>query len=135
VELFSPEETLEWGRRIGARLQAGDCLLLHGVLGAGKSVVCRGIAEGVGFRGTTSSPTYAIVNEYDSVPPIFHIDLYRLPVGADWEEIGLEHYLFSEGITLIEWAERLEGFDLEVSGTITIEVTGDESRKITLQWK
>lgn len=93
------------------------------------------MAAGLGFTGQTSSPTYAIVNEYDNTPPIFHLDLYRLPVGADWEEIGLEHYLFSEGVTFVEWAERLEGFDLEITATIDIEVVDEVSRAVTLRRK
>ncbi len=126
------EETLEWARAFGRTLRSGDCFLLSGPLGAGKTVVCRGIAQGRGFSGRTGSPTYAIVREYRCEPPIYHVDLYRLPEGADWEEIGLEHYRFSDAITLIEWPERLAGLDLEVTGRIELTPTGPDERTIVV---
>ena len=132
VRTSSEEETLAWAREFGKSLKGGDCVLLSGPLGAGKTVVCRGVAQGRGFSGRTGSPTYSIVREYRCEPPIYHVDLYRLPEGADWEEIGLEHYRFSDAITVIEWPERLAGLDLEVTATVELKPVGESGRVISV---
>ena len=104
----SEEETLVWAKAFAERLGAGDTVALSGNLGAGKTVVCRGIALGLGFAGDVHSPSYALVHEYAGGRlPLFHMDLYRLAPGADFEEIGLEHYFQQGGVCLVEWAERL----------------------------
>ncbi len=104
----SEEQTLAWARSFAARLSPGDTVALSGNLGAGKTVVCRGIALGLGFTGDVHSPSYALVHEYAGGRlPLFHMDLYRLAPGADWEEIGLDHYFQQGGVCLVEWAERM----------------------------
>ena len=129
----SEEETLAWARGFAARLRRGDCVALYGNLGAGKTVVSRGLARGLGFQGGVHSPSYALVHEYPSDPPIFHIDLYRLGPHADLHEIGIEHYSFNDGITLIEWPERLEGLDVGVHYKVTLQRVDDETRRITAE--
>ena len=103
----SEAETLEWAATFCKQLKAGDTIGLSGNLGAGKTVICRGIAAGLGFTGNVHSPSYALVHEYPGDIPLFHMDLYRLSQNSDWEEIGLDHYFQREGICLIEWPERL----------------------------
>ncbi len=104
----SEAETLAWAAAFAARLRAGDTVALSGDLGAGKTVVSRGVALGLGFAGDVHSPSYALVHEYAGARlPLFHMDLYRLKEGADWEEIGLDHYLGQGGVCLVEWPERL----------------------------
>jgi tRNA threonylcarbamoyladenosine biosynthesis protein TsaE len=101
-------QTLAWAQAFAERLQPGDTVSLSGNLGAGKTVVCRGIALGLGFSGDVHSPSYALVHEYAGARlPLFHMDLYRLKEGADWEEIGLDHYFHAGGVCLVEWPERL----------------------------
>jgi tRNA threonylcarbamoyladenosine biosynthesis protein TsaE len=104
----SEAETLRWAETFSGRLRDGDTVALSGNLGAGKTVVSRGIARGLGYRGDVHSPSYALVHEYAGARlPLFHMDLYRLAPGADWEEIGLDHYFQQGGVCLVEWPERL----------------------------
>jgi len=108
IRTHSEEASEAWARAFAARLKAGDAVALSGDLGAGKTVVCRGIARGLGFSGDVHSPSYALVHEYPGGGlPLFHMDLYRLAPGSDWEEIGLDHYFRQGGVCLVEWAERL----------------------------
>jgi tRNA threonylcarbamoyladenosine biosynthesis protein TsaE len=108
IRTRSEADTEVWARGFAARLGAGDGVALSGDLGAGKTVVCRGIARGLGFPGDVHSPSYALVHEYPGGRlPLFHMDLYRLAPGSDWEEIGLDHYFRLGGVCLVEWAERL----------------------------
>jgi tRNA threonylcarbamoyladenosine biosynthesis protein TsaE len=129
----SEEETLQWAQSFAAKLVRGDVLALQGDLGAGKTVVSRGIALGLGFRGGVHSPSYALVHEYPNDPPIYHLDLYRLGPHADLHEIGIEHYSFSDGITLIEWPERLAGLDAGIHYQIHIEHINEDSRRIMVK--
>lgn len=129
----SEEETLAWAQEFATHLRLGDVVALQGNLGAGKTVISRGICKALGFTGSIHSPTYALVHEYPNTPPIYHLDLYRLGPGADLAEIGIDHYAFSEGITLIEWPERLEEHDSGVHWWVTVESTGDDERKISVR--
>ncbi len=111
----SEDETLAIAAEFAATLKAGDAVALHGDLGAGKTLFSRGVARALGYDGPVSSPSYALVHEYSGRVPVYHMDLYRLAPGSDWEEIGLAHYLdpstssggAGRGICLVEWPERL----------------------------
>jgi tRNA threonylcarbamoyladenosine biosynthesis protein TsaE len=134
----SESETLALAAEFAATLQAGDAVALRGALGAGKTLFSRGVARALGYEGPVSSPSYALVHEYEAKVPVYHMDLYRLAPGADWEEIGLAHYLDGHGICLVEWPERLpEGwspFTHEVT-LEHVEAQGEESgtaRKILI---
>lgn len=126
----SEERTLEWAAAFSERLTAGQAVALSGNLGAGKTVVSRGIARGLGFGGSVHSPSYALVHEYPGARlPLFHMDLYRLKDGADWEEIGLDHYFQQGGVCLVEWPERLpaeQGFAYRID----IRSEGEATRRI-----
>lgn len=126
----SEARTLEWAKGFSRRLKAGDVVALSGNLGTGKTVVSRGISLGLGFTGDVHSPSYALVHEYTGARlPLFHMDLYRLKPGADWEEIGLDHYFQQEGVCLVEWPERLpEG--QAFAYRIELKAEGEESRHI-----
>jgi tRNA threonylcarbamoyladenosine biosynthesis protein TsaE len=105
VNSHSPDETEALGRRIGARLRQGDVVVLLGPLGAGKTVLARGIAEGAGARGYVASPSFVVVREYDGPVRIYHADLYRLERSADIVDLGLAEFA-DRGVLLVEWAER-----------------------------
>lgn len=105
TESRNVDETLDLGRRIGRELRGGEVVLLSGTLGAGKSVVARAIGEVLGATGWRGSPTFTLVNEYATQPALYHADLYRL-AGAEVEDLGLEEYVRSDAILLIEWPER-----------------------------
>lgn len=99
------EETRALGNSLGRHLKAGDVVLLSGQLGAGKTVVARGIAEALGAPRWRGSPTFNLVHEYPTIPLLFHADLYRLS-RAEVEAVGLEEYAQEDSILLIEWPER-----------------------------
>ena len=109
VRTENPEETQTLGEELGRTLKAGDVVALIGDLGSGKTCLTQGIARGVGIAHgeVVSSPSYIIINEYDGKIPIYHIDLYRLETFAEIAELGLGEYINSDGICIIEWAERM----------------------------
>lgn len=129
----SVEETIQLGRQLAGRLSAGMLVALEGDLGAGKTQLVRGLAEGLGVTDerAVSSPTYVLVQEYQGRVPIYHIDLYRLldPV-HEMGDLGLEEML-ATGVVLIEWANRAEDAFPRPFWRMTIEHTGLEQRRFT----
>ncbi|HEY3417422.1 MAG TPA: tRNA (adenosine(37)-N6)-threonylcarbamoyltransferase complex ATPase subunit type 1 TsaE [Armatimonadota bacterium] len=117
------EETRALGAALGRSALPGDVLWLHGELGAGKTELTKGVAAGLGSAAQVSSPSFALIHEYyGGRLPLFHIDLYRLE-GSAAEELGVEEYLEEDGVTVIEWGERLpptyfsDGLDVELTYT------------------
>lgn len=108
----SAEETAALGSALARWLREGDVVLLHGDLGAGKTVLAKGIAAALGVDAIVASPSFALVNEYDAgllspIPRLFHLDLYRLRDAADLESIGFADLVSPvDGVTLVEWPER-----------------------------
>ena len=129
----SEEETLAWAEEFGKSLKAGDMVALYGNLGAGKTVMSRGICKGLGFEGAVCSPTYTILHEYPNDPTIFHFDLYRLEPGTELYEVGFDHDYLSKGITLIEWPERLVDEIGDITHKITIDIVSENEREVTLE--
>jgi tRNA threonylcarbamoyladenosine biosynthesis protein TsaE len=129
----SEAETKKIGRELGERLKAGDIVCLYGELGAGKTVMVKGIASALGIneRDVTSA-SFTIIAEYDTDVPFYHIDLYRIRPG-ETEEIGLQEYLASDGIAVIEWAERAEGQIPDSKIMITLDYSGENSREIEIK--
>ena len=108
MESSSPEETLEIGRRLGESAQAGEIYALEGDLGTGKTVFCKGFAEGLGITDTVNSPTFTILQIYeDGRLPLYHFDVYRIEEPEEMEEVGLDEYMEGDGVCLIEWAGRI----------------------------
>ena len=100
------EETEAIAAALVATLGPGAVVALHGQLGAGKTCFVRGLAEALHVDAPVTSPTYALVQEYDGDMPLIHIDLYRVGSGAEALQFGLDEYTEGDGITAIEWAER-----------------------------
>ena len=119
----SAEQTLQLGRRLARLLHGGEVVLLQGPLGAGKSVLARGIAEGLGGDRWLGSPTFNIVHEYDTSPTLIHADLYRLDE-REVEVLGLEDYTSPDAVLIVEWPERASEYvaALAVKGAIRIEI-------------
>jgi len=133
----SPDETEDLGRRIGESLTGATVVLLEGELGAGKTLLTRGIVAGLDADpDQVSSPTFTLVNEYTGGRlPILHLDLYRLEGSksvAALYEIGLEEILDRNAIVVVEWAENLKGFPVPAALRIILRNTGDETREITV---
>jgi tRNA threonylcarbamoyladenosine biosynthesis protein TsaE len=134
--LDSPSEdfSLEVGRRIGERLQPGDILALWGELGAGKTLITRGIARGLGVPPEIpiSSPTFTFMNEYDGRLHLYHLDLYRLTDPSELDTLPWREALFGQGVAVIEWPERLWDSLPEERWDLRLTIIGDESRKIVI---
>ncbi|MBL8148949.1 MAG: tRNA (adenosine(37)-N6)-threonylcarbamoyltransferase complex ATPase subunit type 1 TsaE [Blastocatellia bacterium] len=130
----SADETFELAYEIGESLQTKTTLLLDGDLGAGKTVFAKGIAAGLDIDpADVSSPTFTLINEYEGRLPLVHIDLYRLPDGADTAlSLGLDEILSRKAVTVIEWSEKLKEFQIADSYSVKIEVLGDNERKISI---
>ena len=109
IETMSPEDTFALGERLGRYAQPGEVYTLEGDLGVGKTVLTQGVAAGLGITEPVNSPTFTILQIYeDGRLPFYHYDVYRIGDPEEMEEIGYEDYFFGEGITMIEWAGRIE---------------------------
>jgi tRNA threonylcarbamoyladenosine biosynthesis protein TsaE len=131
--LQNADATRALGEALGRTAQPGDVLWLHGELGAGKTEMTKGLAAGLGCTDHVSSPSFALIHDYRGGRlPLYHIDLYRLDSGSALD-LGLEEYLEGEGLTVIEWGERLpndffpDGLDI----VLTYADNGD-SRQMTM---
>ena len=135
-ETFSPEETRELGRKIGACAKPGSVYTLVGDLGVGKTVFTQGIAEGLEIEEPICSPTFTIVQVYEEGRmPFYHFDVYRIGDIEEMDEIGYEDYFYGEGICMIEWANLIEEILPEHRWDITIEKDlekGFDYRKIII---
>jgi tRNA threonylcarbamoyladenosine biosynthesis protein TsaE len=133
----SPEETISIGKRIASFLTAGSVVALEGCLGSGKTCLTKGIALGLGITENITSPTYTIINEYqsekESSPTLLHIDAYRLNCDKDFEDIGGDEAINSDGISIIEWSERIPKSIPENSIKISMEITSPLSRAIKIK--
>ena len=130
----SPTETQRSGIRVGRHLKPGDVVCLVGEMGAGKTVFARGIAEGVGVpRGRgVRSPTFTLVHEYMGRHPVYHLDLYRLGREEELEGIGWEEYLYGQGVTVIEAAEKMRSRLPEERLDVMLGREGPRRRRLTL---
>ena len=131
----SPEKTRDIGFRLGKRLKAGDIVGLYGDLGAGKTILTKGIAEAVGIRGRDIvSASFTFITEYDTVPPFVHIDLYRIENDTELAELGLWSHIRGDSISVIEWAEKAE---TELSSENIIRVSlkyrNEDTRELTVE--
>jgi len=108
INSSSERETLHIGKSISALLHKGDIVCLFGELGSGKTVLAKGIARGLGVEEEVISPTFVLMRPYLKARlPFFHFDLYRLAEARDIMNIGYEEYFYDDGVTVIEWADRL----------------------------
>ena len=137
IESFSPEDTLELGRKMGKEAQPGDVYTLIGDLGVGKTVFTQGIADGLEIEESICSPTFTIVQVYEEGRmPFYHFDVYRIGDIEEMDEIGYEDYFYGEGLTMIEWANLIEEILPPNRKEITIEKDLDKGfdyRKIIIK--
>ena len=129
----SATETRALGEQLARRLQPGDTVILEGELGAGKSELARGIARGLDVTETVTSPSFTILNVYESGRcPLYHFDWYRLESEEELYELGMEEYLGGDGVAVVEWAERCPDAVPEKCIWIRLEATGEETRRIEI---
>jgi len=134
-ETSSVEETYALGEELSKRFVVGDCVALIGPLGAGKTALVRGLARGLELddERMVSSPSYVLVHEYPGRCPIYHVDLYRLSSPLlELGDLGLEEML-TDGLVIIEWADRAREQLPTPRWQIEIEITGECSRRFTLE--
>ena len=127
-----PEATTRLGRSLGQVAQAGDLVCLWGDLGAGKTHLAKAFAVGLGVTETVTSPSFILMAEYRGRLPLFHIDPYRLASAEDALAGGLLDERQREGVTLVEWPERLGDALPAARLDVRIDVTGETTRSITL---
>jgi tRNA threonylcarbamoyladenosine biosynthesis protein TsaE len=134
VESDCEARSLELGRALGEKLEPGDVLALRGELGAGKTLLTRGIARGLGIPPEVpiTSPTFTLINEYDGRLHLYHLDMYRLGDQEELETLPWKEALYGGGVAVIEWPERMEEYLPRERWEIHIIPTGDESRSFTI---
>jgi tRNA threonylcarbamoyladenosine biosynthesis protein TsaE len=130
----SAVETEALGREFGLRLEAGAVVALQGELGAGKTQFTKGVVAGLGSDDSVTSPTFTIVHEYRGGRlPIYHFDFFRLEHRERLFQVGLDDYLFGDGVCIIEWADRFADLIPEGASWIRFEVSGPDQRVITVE--
>ena len=136
IETRSPEETFQFGEKLGREAKPGQIYTLNGDLGTGKTVFTQGFAAGLGITEPVNSPTFTIVQIYEEGRiPFYHFDVYRIGDVEEMDEIGYEDYIYGEGVSLIEWANLIEEILPEHYTEIKIEKDlekGFDYRRITI---
>lgn len=102
------EKTEEFGIRLGKLLNPGDIVCLNGDLGAGKTTLTKSIGLGLGVDDYITSPTFALINEYEGRMPVYHFDVYRLENVEELYDLGFDEYFYGRGVSIIEWADKIE---------------------------
>ena len=137
IESFGPGDTYSLGQRLGREAKKGDIFCLNGDLGVGKTVFTQGFAAGLGITEPVNSPTFTILQQYNEGRlPLYHFDVYRIGDVSEMDEVGYEDCFYGDGVTLIEWPERIRELLPEHVVTVTIEKNlekGFDYRKITVE--
>lgn len=129
----SERETEQFGENFAKKLSRGSVVAFEGTLGAGKTAFTRGLARGLGCTDSVSSPTFAIVNEYDGDIPLFHFDMYRIETLGELYSIGFFEYLERGGICAVEWSENIYSALPDDTIFVCIEHISQSQRKITVR--
>ena len=129
----SPEQTRQFGARLGKLSQPGDIFLLVGKLGAGKTCLTQGIARGLNIRDYAASPSFMLVRELYGRLPLYHMDFYRLEKLEEIADLGLDEYFYGQGVSVVEWAEK--GLSLLPPEHLLIEMSyiSDSKRRLKLK--
>jgi tRNA threonylcarbamoyladenosine biosynthesis protein TsaE len=128
----STAETVKLGEKLGKSLRQGSIVALTGNLGAGKTYLTKGIVKGLGIKSAVRSPTFVIMNIYPGNVPVFHYDCYRLKDESEMEKLGYEEYFYGNGVTVIEWADRIPGLIPETAIRVKIKIGKDNNREIRI---
>lgn len=133
----SREQTVQIAKEFAKTVKKGDIICLNGDLGAGKTAFVSGFAKGLEYKGYVSSPTFAIVNEYKADIMIYHFDVYRINDIDEMYDIGIDDYLFSDGICIIEWPQRIKELlgDNVININILKDDTNEDKREIIIDTK
>ena len=126
------EETKKLGEKIGKQLTSKKVICLIGELGAGKTCLAQGIAQGLDVKRWVTSPTFIIINEYKGRLPVYHFDLYRLKKWEEINDLGYEEYFYGEGVAIIEWAEKIKPLWPTNHLKIQLTMIDETTRKIVV---
>jgi tRNA threonylcarbamoyladenosine biosynthesis protein TsaE len=128
----SPRQTINWGVKLGKLLQGGEIIALIGELGTGKTCFVRGVTQGLDVSSDAwiRSPTFTLINEYHGRLPVYHIDLYRVETRNQLEGLNLREYLYSDGVSLIEWFDHLPADEVDEYLELRIAYTGSAKREL-----
>ncbi|PKN33343.1 MAG: tRNA (adenosine(37)-N6)-threonylcarbamoyltransferase complex ATPase subunit type 1 TsaE [Deltaproteobacteria bacterium HGW-Deltaproteobacteria-19] len=134
LETKNADVTRALGRLLGTVLKAGDVVALTGELGAGKTCLTQGIAEGLGISGEyrITSPTFTLVNEYPGRLTLYHVDVYRLAGQTDLYDLGFDEFSEGQGVVVIEWAEKIREAVPEGALWIFLSYVDDATRRIEI---
>lgn len=139
IESFQSKDTFSIGYDLGQRAKKGEVYCLSGDLGVGKTVFTQGFAKGLGIEEPVNSPTFTIVQEYESGRmPFYHFDVYRIADAEEMDEIGYEDYFYGDGVCLIEWAELIDEILPDNQTRITIKkdlMKGFDYREVIIKQK
>ncbi|MEI6846078.1 MAG: tRNA (adenosine(37)-N6)-threonylcarbamoyltransferase complex ATPase subunit type 1 TsaE [Candidatus Firestonebacteria bacterium] len=128
----SQEETVKLGEKLAGQLKPGSIVALTGDLGAGKTYLTKGIVKGMGLKASVTSPTFVLMNIYPGKIPVFHYDCYRLKDETDMEKLGYEEYFYGNGITVVEWADRVKGIIPKTAIKINFKIGKNNVRNIKI---
>jgi len=132
----SADETIALGVKIGNLLKKGDVIAMQGTLAAGKTTITKGIAQSLGVSDTITSPTFCLISEYSGKMPLYHMDVYRLEGGEDFINLGTDDMIYGDGVSIIEWSEKIMDELPKKTIVLKIEPQDDGSRIITIDnWK
>lgn len=134
----SEKETEKLGEKLGKILKPGTIILIRGDLGAGKTVLSRGIARGLGIEEAITSPTFTLVHQYKGRLPLYHFDIYRIGDPEEMYDIGYEEFFYGDGVTVVEWPEKMEWLLPDEYLEIKIErlpSNGQDVRRISIAGK
>lgn len=127
-------QTEDIGARLAQALTGGEVLALYGGLGAGKTAFTRGLARGLGIARPVTSPTFTLLHQYKGRLALNHFDVYRLASVEEAEDIGIDEIMQADGVTVIEWPERVEELLDDKTIVVKIEGSGGEPRVLTVLW-
>lgn len=129
----SPDETIKLAEKLGKKLVRGDIICLTGELGGGKTTFTKGLCRAFGIEPEeVLSPSFILIKEYKGKIPLYHFDLYRIDSLLDFERLGYEEYFFGDGISVIEWAERIKKILPEEYLWIEFKILGENKRQIKI---
>ncbi|HAZ10257.1 MAG: tRNA (adenosine(37)-N6)-threonylcarbamoyltransferase complex ATPase subunit type 1 TsaE [Omnitrophica bacterium GWA2_41_15] len=131
----SAKETMLIGERLARKLKPGDMIALSGDLGSGKTTFTKGIGKGLGVKDSKriNSPTFVLIKEYNGRVPLYHLDLYRLDDLKEIENLAIEEYIYGNGITVIEWAEKIKSILPKKHILVKFKIKGDNKREVIIE--
>ncbi len=131
---LSPEETFDLARSIGSGLKRGTVIAITGDLGAGKTLFAKGIALGMGIEDDVTSPSFSIMESYDSEIPLYHFDLYRIEYPDELDNLFFEEYWEGDGVSVIEWAENAGDRLPDRTIKISMQYSDEKTRRIIIEY-